>query len=436
MDFREVREAVATKPYLRVLRVPGAAAFFVTTAVGRFGVSMYGLSVILAAVAGYSDYVRAGLVGGTFAASEALSGPLLGRLVDRRGQRGILPAVAACHLVAMTALILALHRPVTVGAAAIAAAVAGATVPQLGAFAAARWSHLLHGDQRIETAFSLESLANDVAFIVGPLAASTAVVAIAPPAGASIACALVVTSTVLLALQHSTAPRPGTATAAAATAADAPATRPTRPLIITLGLANVLLGLLFGTTQLAVTALARVNNSVGLSGLYYLTMSLGSLVASAGYGMVRWRTRPWRRFLTAALLITVGAAALAMLRHRVAEFSALFVIGLGVGPVIIITGTLIEKHVAKALLTQTFALMSALSAAGIALAGLAAGTTIEAFGHLGGFMLLTAYGAGLLALSAAVRTSEAKLLVAGAAGPEEPGEQLPVFVPGEGRPGV
>lgn len=50
---------------------------------------------------------------------------------------------------------------------------------------------------------------------------------------------------------------------------------------MTLGIVNVILGLRFGTTQLAVTALAQEHDAVGLAGVYYLTMSVGSLVASA-----------------------------------------------------------------------------------------------------------------------------------------------------------
>jgi len=82
---------------------------------------------------------------------------------------------------------------------------------------------------------------------------------------------------------------------------------------------------------------------------------------------------------------------------------ALFVVGLGVGPVIILTGTLIERHVGTALLTQSFALMGALSAAGIALSGLVGGATVEAQGHLGGFLLIVGYGVALCLVSLALR---------------------------------
>ncbi|WP_433064373.1 MFS transporter [Dactylosporangium sp. CS-033363] len=374
--------------YLTVLRIPGAAGFFATTALGRLGVSMYGLSVILAAASGYDDYLRAGLVGGAFAASEAVGGPVVGRFVDRAGQRRALPLIAVAHLAALTGLVTVLATAAPVWLAALVAVAAGASVPQLGALAAARWSHLLHGDPRIDTAFSLESLANSAAFIAGPLAASGAVALLTPTAGVAAACVLVVGATLGLSAQRATMPAPQ----------EPKGERPVWRTVAALGLANVLLGLLFGTTQLAVTALAREQDRVALAGVYYLTMSVGSLVASALYGTVRWTVPPWARLAGAGLLATIGAA----LMH-LEPFTGLFVIGLGVGPVIILIGTLLEARVPKSRLTQAFALMSALSAAGIALSGLAGGAAVQAHGHTGGFALIIAYSCGLVLLPLLLR---------------------------------
>lgn len=387
--------------YGQILRIPGTAAFFGATAVGRLGVSMYGLSVILAGVDGYGDYVRAGIIGGIFAAGEAVGGPLVGRVVDRRGQRATLPLIAAVHVVAMAGLIAALSSGADLAAASPAAMLAGLSVPQLGALAAARWSRLLHGDRKMDTAMSLESLANDVAFVAGPLAASTAVAVLPATAGLAVAGALVGSATVLLASQRRTMPTVGAPTAA--TARGLPAARRIRALVLTLGLVNLLLGLLFGTTQLAVAALARADGAVGLAGAYYLTMSVGSLIASAGYGLITWRTPAWRRLAGAGALIATGGLAMVLLDRPAVVVAALFAVGLGVGPIIILTGTLIERHVGTARLTQSLGLMGALSAAGIALSGLVGGAAVETTGHAGGFLMILGYGVALCLVSLVVR---------------------------------
>jgi len=219
--------------------------------------------------------------------------------------------------------------------------------------------------------------------------------------GAAVAGVLVGSATVLLAVQRRTTPTVGAPAAVAARGL--PAARRIRALVLTLGLVNVLLGLLFGTTQLAVTALARADDAVALAGVYYLTMSVGSLIASAAYGLITWRTPAWRRLAGAGALIAAGGLAMTLLDHPAAVVAALFVVGLGVGPVIILTGTLIERHVGTGLLTQSFALMGALSAAGIALSGLVGGATVEAHGHAGGFLLIVGYGIALCLVGLAVR---------------------------------
>jgi predicted MFS family arabinose efflux permease len=364
--------------YVRLLRTHGAAGYFVTTALGRLGIAMYGLSIILTAAAVYGDYVRAGLVGGAFAGAEAVGGPVSARIADRLGPRRT-PVVA--HLLLTAALASSLLERAPIGAVVACAAAAGASVPQLGALAAARWSRLLHGDPSLETALSLESVANDVAFIAGPLAVSAVASLLGPAASTATACALVVVAGLVC--------------------------RPTRPSgrpggragrgLGALGLANLMLGLLFGTTQLAVAALAHER-----AGLYYLTMSVGSLLSSAGYGLVRWRGPAWRRFAAAGLLVAGGAAGLVAAGPTGSVIAALFVVGLGVGPLIVVTGTLVERRAAPGRLTQAFALMSALSAAGIALSGPLGGAAVQARGAVGGFALLVAYGLVLAALGALI----------------------------------
>jgi hypothetical protein len=348
--------------YVRLLRTHGAAGFFVTTVLGRLGIALYGLSVILTAATTYGDYVRAGLVGGAFAGAEAVGGPIFGRFADRHGQRRTLAPAAALHLVAVSGLAFALLAGAPVALAVAAAALGGASAPQLGALAAARWSHLLRGDPRLETALSLEAVANDVAFIAGPLAVATVASLLGPAHAAAIACLLVVVAALVLAVQDLDV---GTR---------APGPRVGRELIVP-GLANLLLGLLFGTAQLAVAALARARGAEGLAGLYYLTMSLGSLAASAVYGLIRWRGPVWYRVVGAILLVSVGAVAVL----TVGGFAALFVVGLGVGPLIVVTGTLVERRAGPGRITQAFALMSALSAAGIALAGPVGGAAVQAW---------------------------------------------------------
>ena len=61
--------------------------------------------------------------------------------------------------------------------------IAGATMPSLGTMVRARWSALLGGSPRLHTAFSFESVADELCFIVGPAAVTLLATEVFPAAG-------------------------------------------------------------------------------------------------------------------------------------------------------------------------------------------------------------------------------------------------------------
>jgi MFS family permease len=119
----------AATGYRSLLRTPGAAAFFLTAAVGRVGIAMTGLGLVWLLHARTGSYATAGLAAAGFALAEAVVGPQLARLVDRFGQTRVLPFSLVAHGAAMAGVL----ASTTPAAAFTAAACAGAAVPQLGA---------------------------------------------------------------------------------------------------------------------------------------------------------------------------------------------------------------------------------------------------------------------------------------------------------------
>ncbi|MGD6740837.1 hypothetical protein ACOKM3_03225 [Streptomyces sp. BH106] len=150
-----------------LLRIPGTTAFFLSAALGRVGIAMTGIGLVWLLHARTGSYGTAGFAASGFALAEALVGPQLAGLIDRFGQTRILPFSLLAHGLAMAGVL-----TFTVPAAAVAAACcAGASIPQLGALSGARWAHLLRDgrDDELPTTFSLESLANASAFLLGPV---------------------------------------------------------------------------------------------------------------------------------------------------------------------------------------------------------------------------------------------------------------------------
>src|SRR5579859_7453179 len=161
----------ATPPsYRALLRAPGTAAFFLTATAGRVGIAMTSLGIVWLVHARTGSYATAGLVTGGFAVAEAVAGPQLARLIDRYGQSRVLPPALLAHAAAVAALLALVAAGAPDWQLAAGGVAAGATIPQLGALSAARWAALLRGEQAaaLPAAFTLESLANELAFLAGP----------------------------------------------------------------------------------------------------------------------------------------------------------------------------------------------------------------------------------------------------------------------------
>jgi MFS family permease len=131
----------AATGYRSLLRTPGAAAFFLTAALGRVGIAMTGLGLVWLLHARTGSYGTAGLAAAGFALAEALIGPHLARLIDRFGQTRVLPFCLRAHAAAIAGVLTSTirrrrspPRPAPVGCSPARRAVRG----PLGASAARR----------------------------------------------------------------------------------------------------------------------------------------------------------------------------------------------------------------------------------------------------------------------------------------------------------
>jgi hypothetical protein len=155
-------------PYAEIFRIPHAWRFFVAGIVGRMPMSMAGLGIVLLISAVTGRYGVAGSVAAALSLGSAAGVPQVARLTDRYGQGRVLAPVAAAFTVSVLGLVAAVQLRAGSWAFFVPAIAAGATMPSLGPMARARWSSLLAGTPRLHTAFSLESVADELCFIIGP----------------------------------------------------------------------------------------------------------------------------------------------------------------------------------------------------------------------------------------------------------------------------
>ncbi|WP_454856531.1 MFS transporter [Promicromonospora soli] len=384
----------ATTGYGPLLRTPGAAAFFLTAAVGRVGIAMTGLGLVWLLHDRTGSYATAGLAAAGFALAEALVGPHVARLVDRFGQTRVLPFYLVAHGTAVVALLMS----TTAAAAIVAATCAGAAVPQLGALSSARWAHLLHGARsgELPSAFSLESLANATGFLLGPVLVTALGAAGHAVLASAVAAALILGGGTALAAQRRTAPPPARGSADGTVPERSGLLR---PAFLLLALLNLAIGLYFGTMGVAVTAFAVGHGTPAAATPIIAAASLSGLVAGWVYGLRRHPTPAYRQLVIATLYLAATAALLPLAPTAVWLGAAVVLTEAAIPPTLVLLTVLTERAVRPAALTQAFTWNNSASAAGSALAASLAGRAADAWGPSGAFAPAPVAGVVLVVLS-------------------------------------
>ena len=394
--------AVSSATYRTLLRTPGATAFFLTATTGRLGIAMTGLGIVWLVHGQTGSYAVGGLVTGGFAVAEALVGPQLARLIDHFGQTRVLPPVLLAHAAAVVSLLALVENGSPPWLMTAAGALVGATIPQLGALSAARWSALLQGERTaaLPTAFALESLGNGLCYLAGPALISTVGANSGPAHGMALATTLVVGGGLAFAAQRRTAPATATATADAA----AGRRRAGRSLLRS-GFAaqvgiNLTLGLYFGAVQVSVTAFAVEHGTAGTAAPLYAVSNCAGLLAGWLYGLRRWRAAPQAQLALVAAGLALGCLPL-LVADSVPELGlTLAVTGLAVPPILVLSSVLTAASVHRAALTQAFTWLNSASAAGAAAAAALSGRAVDAYGAHGGFAIAVAATSAMAVLAA------------------------------------
>jgi len=301
-------------PYRAVLRAPQARAAFAASLVGRLTYGIVSLSLILTLTAGGRGYGFAGLVMALFGLTIVLVSPVRAGLVDRHGPRRALPPMAAGFAALLVAIAVIPPRPGANDAAiALLAAAAGASAPPLGVVMRTLWSTLTSDRAALQTAYSLDGVAEELLYVAGPLIAGVITVAATPSAGLLVSAGLMVAGTGLFlrspALRTPPAPAAGPKTAARdTTAGEAGAGR----TVLALAFATGAIGLCLSGLGLVTVAFCRARHDPAAVAWIEAALSAGGALGGLGYGAVAWQVPAQRRLvlLTAGLAVTLAPAAL------------------------------------------------------------------------------------------------------------------------------
>ena len=379
--------------YARILRLPGAFAMSASALIGRLPMALEGLGTVLLITARGGSYGLAGATSATFVLSGSFAGPTLARLIDRRGQSRMLPWLAIGHIagVGVFVSLVEFHWPTWLFV--MVAAFAGALVPNFAVLIRSRWSYLLTGTPGLQTAYALESLLDEVVFIIGPPAATLLSVSVAAPLPLLLSMCFVAAGAILLQLQPRTEPIPTSAER-----------RDESPLLLARGMpvlvtVFVLIGGLFGGFEVTAVAFAQEHGSRAYAGPMLALWSLGSLVGGLAFGARKQATPLPKAFLLSLTVLTLVSAPF-YFAPSVPVASMLFLVaGIAVSPTLIAGFSLVEGSAPEGRLNEALSWASTGIGVGIALAATLAGAIIDAHGAHAAFIVGSA--ATLLALLSA-----------------------------------
>jgi MFS family permease len=386
-----------TGTYLAVLRIPGALRFSSAGFLARMPMSMFSLGIVLLVAALTGRYALAGLVAAASSVSYAIASPQVARLADRFGQGRVLRPLALVFGTTTAVFLVTAQAGAPLPVLIVAAALAGATMPSIGAMVRARWSALLAGSSRLHTAFSLESVADELIFVIGPAVVTVLATDVFPAAGVGVAAIACVTGTLLFAAQRRTEP-PRRGLAGAEPALSGPAPRIAAPGLITLVPVYLFLGAMFATVDIATVAFSSEHHRLALAGLVLGSYALGSAVGGLWYGSRHWHSALERRFAITLAIAVAGVSMLWFQPGMAALFGVIFVAGLTISPTLIAGFGLIERQAPGHRRTEGLAWLSSSISVGVSFGSPIAGRIIDSAGARGGYLF--AAGCGVAAVLA------------------------------------
>jgi len=389
-------------PYAEILSIPRAWRFSVAGIIGRMPMSMAGLGMVLLISASTGRYAVAGSVSAAASLGMAVCAPQFGRLVDRYGQARVIVPLAAAFAAGIVGLILAVELGAPSWAYFPPGIVAGSTMPALGPMSRARWSAMLAGSPRLHTAFSLESVADELCFVIGPASVTMLATQVHPAAGIGTAAVLCIAGTLWFASQRETEP-PAAALPAHPDGlrSGRAGTRPGRlasPALAILVPVYLFLGAMFVSIDLSTVAFAANFGHKALSGFVLGTYALGSATGGLWYGARAWKAHAARRLAVTLTLTVAGVCAFWAMPDLAALTAVIFFCGLTIAPTLIAGYSLLESTAAPGRITEAMAWLGTGIYVGVALGSTAAGFVLDALGPRSGYVLAACCGCLAVAL--------------------------------------
>jgi MFS family permease len=359
---------------------------FSTSVVARLPLATFSIGILVHVQQLTGSYAAAGATAGALAVAQGIGGPLLGRLVDRRGQTVVLVGAAFVAGMALAG-IAAMPAGTPLPMLFVLAATVGLATPPIGACMRTLIPLRQPGVARQRRAYAVDAAATELTWVSGPpLALAAGTFAGTGTALTTAGLVLIVATTAFALSPASRGWRPVPVTRSRRSALGTPVMR---TLVIVL--AGV--GVLFGATEVAATATAGPAAGLVL-GLWGVGSMAGG-VAAAKLGGGATAGRGFTLLLTAlgvGHLILVAASA-----SLIALAVAIAVAGTMIAPILASSYAMVDEAAPAGTVTEAFTWLATATAIGTSVGAAAGGALADTAGPASAFVL-----AGGAAIAAAV----------------------------------
>jgi predicted MFS family arabinose efflux permease len=371
-----------------------------TSVVARLPLATFSIGILVHVQQSTGSYAAAGIAAGALAVAQGAGGPLLGRLVDRRGQTVVLigaALVAGLALAAIAALPAGTALPLVV---ALSATV-GLATPPVGACMRTLIPLLRPDPDSRRRAYAVDAAATELTWVSGPpLALAVGAFAGTGTALAAAGAVLIVATTAFALSPASRRWRPAPVTRSRRSALGSPAMR-----TLVLVLAGV--GVLFGATEVGAAATAGP-----AAGLVLGLWGVGSLAGGVAAAKLGGGAAAGRGFTL--LLAALGAGHLILVPASAGTVGlavAIAMAGTMIAPVLASSYAMVDDTAPAGTVTEAFAWLATATALGTSVGAAAGGALVDAAGPASAFVL--AGGAAIASsLVAAVRLPAARPAIA------------------------
>lgn len=382
------------KAYRTLFTVPGSLSFTVAGLLARLPLPMTGIGLITLIAQLQQSYALAGAVSASFVLTYALVSPRLSRWVDNHGQRRVLPWAGLVSIAGMLLILITSQQQYHDGFL-FAGAILTGFMPSMSAMIRARWTALYRDKPQLQTAYSLETVFDEVTFIIGPPVAVGLAVLWFPEAGLLTAAILLLLGVLALVLLKGTEPQ------LTSVLRNEEGNKSVIRLaaVQRLTLLMIALGTIVGTVDVVSVAFARMVEQPAAASLVLSAYASGSCLAGLFFG-----ARQFSLSLPRMLLLGGGATALTSLSLLwVGSIYSLawwiFWAGVSFAPTMIIAMSLVERAVPEQSTTEGMTWLLAGLNIGVALGAALSGYFIDQSGVRNGFVIAS-IGGGMVLLIA------------------------------------